>query len=269
VLVKTGYSTDKRPPGAIHAAGAPLLKPGFAFALKDFASLSGYAIDNEEIGEDRISLGELRREMRLVNGPSRLRIHLTVSQVGTMSLADLFTFFEDISQMDPEDRLVEGSTVGLSIGEESRVGAGSSSSNVANEIAFRRQNIFMTIENKAQGSLNLKPIAEELDAAIQTLPDLTPAQVEALRPNITLFSPGSMNLTPGQETTLTLNVTNPTGDPLTTTFLAPNGYIKENPPLTYNYKAGSKIGTQTLTVVVSIPSLLFDSETINFTVAEP
>lgn len=257
-------SAERQEPTGRPASKGSLLKPGFEFVLGDFPSLNGYAIDLEEVEIGFVSSGGLMRSVLLSSGSTELRVRIGVSQPDINAVQKFFTNFDLLSQMDPAERLVSGSSVGLTIGDESLVGFGSTSTSVRDEIAFRRKNIFVSIEHVSEGLLNLLSIATEIDSAINALPDVTSPALDALRPTIDKLSAASTNLSPADETELTVSLTDPQGLSLSKIWQADEGDVLSGPP--DRYSAGSLIGLQTLTLVASNSALLFNKASINFNV---
>lgn len=263
---------QQQPAARAGQASGPLLKPGFMFDPSNvlaYPSLQGYQVDRDVLDPELVATAGLSRRLFLIKtqDQTRLRLRIGVSPIGIAEVAEFFTRFGALSQIPPAERLVAGASVGLSIGDESQVGAGSTSTNVKAEIAFRRQNVFVSIEHASEGTLNLLSIATQIDAAIQALPDVTAAQLAAQRPVITQFSAASTQLHPAEGTNLTVAANNPGGGPLTKTYRSAGGYVITGAP--DRYQAGSAVGTQTLTLIMSSPALLFDQETISFNVTPP
>lgn len=270
--LRPAMSSAQPQEGPPKRSGNPALKPGFAFDPTDavpYPGLQGYDIEHDVLSVELIASAGLVRQLVLLNtaNQARLRIRIAVSPTGAADLGPYFAAFAALSQAPAEERLVDGASVGLTIGDDSQVGTGSSSSQVQDEIAFRRANVFVSIEHTTAGTLNLLSIASEIDAAIQALPDVTPAQLAALRPQITQFTPASAQLQPSQVTELTVAAIDPAGTPLSRTYRSSDGYGTVGTP--DRYQAGSILGRQNLTLIVSNPALLFDQAEIGFTVASP
>jgi hypothetical protein len=240
------------------------LKPGFAFDPDDCSSLAAFAMEIDELDADQADAGRLSRELLLSNGTDDLRIVIGVSQNSVGGVRAFMRHFGENAELDAAERLVNGSQVGLAIGEDSRVGNDSTSASIEREVAFRRQNIFVSIQLLSEDSLNLLPIASQIDAAIQALPDVTLTQLQTLRPEIVQFSAADTSLHPYEATDLTVSVTNPGGDTITKTYVDPDGDVELGSP--DRYRAGGRVGTQTLQLVVSRPNLLFDSAGVDFQV---
>jgi hypothetical protein len=267
----------QRPPVAVPGVPLPPVKPGFEFRLDEYATLVDYDFrdpDNpdDELVDERIGQGILARRLSLISadGSSNLFLLVGAAQRPWPGPRVLIEEFTTESQMLPEDRLIPGERLGIFIGDESLVGRNSRTDFVADEIAFRRQNIVVFLQHTSDDdddgpSPNLKPIAEEIDGAIASLPDTNWPHLVLERPKILEFSAAKSSLKPYEETELRLRARNRWGDPLLLTYLEPDGDVLRGDP--DRYIAVSKEGTQTLTLIVSRPNLLFDVATIEFDVA--
>ncbi len=265
---RTEFSKPDRPAQSATRRG-DMLKPGYFLLPKDIPALAGYKVDNDHLDVDRRGTIGIKRAVTLSSGPQSIAIHIGLSQVSVSEVNAIINEFVGDSQMRPEDRFVDGQTLGIKVGDQNRVGGDSTSSNIPQEIVFSRSNIFVSVQRASDSAVNLKPIAEDIDAAIQALPNVTLTELnDNWIPTIATFSAESTNLYPGEQTNLTLQRSDPQLAPLTTTYIAPEGDVLESPPPP-RYRAGSKIGTQPLDVVVVNPSLLFANATLNFNVTSP
>lgn len=265
-------NAEKAPPSAPsqQAAGprGASLKAGFQFVPASIPALSGYSVtsDTLEVAR-RASLG-IKREVAMTNGPHSLLITIGLSQISASSVVPIIDEFVRDSQKRPQNRFVDGASRGIFIGDQSLVDPDSSASNIPVEMIFSRANIVVAVQRAGDSPGNLKPIAEGIDAAIAAQPDVSPAQLAAALPVISIFSAESTSLHPGDQTNLTLTASDPDGGATTATLVDPEGDVLESPP-PRRYLAGSKLGSQDLTVVVTDATLLYAESSISFNVTPP
>lgn len=267
---KVGLAADTNKPSAAPAAPpqprSGLFKPGYHFVPSSIGPLTGYAVsfDAVELG-DRAGTGVFRK-VTLSNGSVKLSVNIGLTQSSSVPVSAVAAEFNANSQQIASERFVSGSSLGMSIGDQSFVDPDSTPSNIPGEILFVRGNIAVLVVREESSTINLKPIAEAIDAQIAALPDLTESALNSgYVPNISTFSAASLNIAVAEETNLTLSATDPQGAPWTAVYLSPDGGVLSTPP-PLRYKAGSKVGTQNLAAVVYNPSLLFDDAALTFNV---
>lgn len=243
----------------------PPLKPGFNFDPADFPSLAGCIVEGDDLDTMLLASAGLSRHLLLAIDTTYLQITIGVCQYGVAPAAEFFEPFQALSSMNPEDRLISGSTAGLYFGDESLVANGSASGDIRGEIAFRRQNIFVSIRHIADSVMNLLTIATEIDNAIMALPDYS--QINDFYPSVDSLLSVETDLAPYDETGLTVVVSDPEGSSLTKSYFCPYGEVFVDSVL--RYWAGPYIGSQPLRLIVSNTELLYSEEMIIFNVANP
>jgi len=261
--------------GPLQASGPSLMKPGFNFNPSTFPSLAGYAIvpGTDDIHTNDLALGLTRRlDLFNIGANVRLRITIGVSHVSASAALAFFEGFTLPSEMQASERLVSADSIGVSIGDdpisESLVSANSDFGVLRDEAAFRRKNIFVSIQyvyENGPADLDLTDIATEIDAAVAAIPDVSFAAFELARPIIDGFSAVTPNLAEGQISDLNVLYHDPNWPLVSVDRL----YIEDDGDVisgTDKYRAGSLIGSQNLTLVVYNPNLLFREATIAFNV---
>lgn len=246
------------------------LKVGYDFDHTRLPSFKGYSVVGERDWVEvdlRGTLG-IRRRVALTSGSHVLLVYVRLTQAPAVTINTILTEYVEDSSMVVSERFVDATTVGISLGDQSLVRPDSASNLATTEVAFTRANIFVALGTQEGNSPNLLPFAQEIDAEIQALPDVTQAQLDAARPQITTFEAATTDLHPGGETTLTLTASDPGGGSLDFVFEPPDGYVKQTPP-PLRYKAGSALGTHSLTVVATNDDLLYSEASINFNVTAP
>lgn len=252
-------------------------KAGFALDPNTINALDGYTVATDVLREEERGVMGMQRQIEMIKGNSRLRLDIGLTQDPILKIENILRHFTtSSSHIAFEHRSVNGRSLGIEIGDVVYVSNGSSNKSILGEIIFFRSNIFISIvELPTQPpagdmfslSVNLKPIALEIDAQIQSLPDHSVQELRALLPVIAEFSIAeNVELEPGDRIDLTLSVSDPRGLPLTILHTGRDGDVLTEGPM--QYQAGSKVGTHTLTVVVVNDHLLYSEDTLSIDVRD-
>jgi len=162
------------------------LKKGLKFVPGNYPSLSGYEIvsDSPKVFDQPPTL---YRQIRLTKGQSVIILSIAVAQARTGDSHDWIVNDLALTNVPVDnEHFSSASTLGLDIGDFSFIHTGSTLSNLP-YIGFCRNNVCLTI--RADGESEIYTLAKALDSQILALPDLTPAQFDALRPVISEFRP--------------------------------------------------------------------------------
>jgi len=169
------------------------------------------------------------------------------------------------------DPYVRGDKGDIAVGDLNIVHSGFDSSSL---VAFARNNVVCTLrcrQSSSQTPIDLVALAKEIDAKIKALPDLTPAQFDALRPAITTFAPADPSINqPNGSTTLNITASDPSGESLSKVFTKDPGIrldAKATPPIVETDSA--RTGTFAVKLVLANQSLLFSTAEAKITVKIP
>lgn len=244
--------------------GAPSLKAGYAFdpALVPGVVVSTFAVDPTTDVLDVGSMDESRiaRRLDLVRNPGpgedRLRVEIGVSQDPVDPIGAVGGFITDYFFANDAGQQFFASEP--SLGSAGRI------NDLHDTVLFTQSNIYIQIEQISGAPGVALPAAQEIFGQIKSLPPVAALPLPTV--GVATFPvPGVVNLTEGQIQAFTISPFDPSGGPLSVTYVAPDGEVDTTGPNPV-YRAGSTVGPQTLTVVVSTASLLSGQASLTFNV---
>lgn len=267
---------DAKKADALGAPRGPGLKAGYYFDPTDlvaYPALGGYSVvpESDKIDVSQIQTVGLSRQLFVQHTVSQVKLEITigVSEV-TSNPLDVNAFRDRLdlqTDMDPLDHWKDGASNGLSIGDECKVASGSTFGTAENEIAFRRANIFVSIlyaYESGPSTVDLTNLASQMDTAILSQPSVTFPQVQSARPTISLFSAGSLFIARGATTSLATIYSDPNDPTPSKTYVELDGDVLTGPE---RYRAGGKVGSQDLTLIIYDDALLSRHQTLTFNVS--
>lgn len=254
------------------------LKKGLAFSMADYPSLSGWAIAKDEFSMDWLQYGLVRTLIlkRVLSAPNESPLILTIAVAHTsIDNAHELLLRLGLPSVTSSHPFKRADPDGLLIGDLCIIYNGYAAASPGPYLAFARNNVVCTLHLNQPANtpalIDLKTLAEQLDARIKALPDLTLAQFNQTRPVITTFAPAAPSIShPHGSTTLNIVASDPSNESLRSVLTNDQGIrldTEATPPIVDTGYA--QAGDYTVKLIMANQSLLFSTAETKITVTIP
>ena len=248
------------------------LAPGYRFDASEIRALDSFSVRSDARELHARADGVVLRVLQLTDGATTLKIRISVSSV---AIADRTALLEAVSASALSefsfDTRFQACPSAHFVGVECYAKEEPQNGAVFGELLFAYDNIAVLLQERGSfnatvsPSVDLWPIAVEIDARVKGVKGVTAAQLAALRPIIEELSATDNELAPETSTSLQARARDPAGGALEFEYLTETGEVDESGGAPV-YLAYSVLGTDTIELVVVNKQLLFASETLQLSI---
>lgn len=241
--------------------------PGYKFNPKNIPFLNSYKIENDNTYYQGRSLIGVQRKITLKNKNNNIiSIHIHIAQDKTLDTSSIIKniikspFLSTGFAYNKKDHKKVG------IGEVLYANVlGPIKGGIRSGVLFSRNNIIIQVLNRTTGTtLDIEPLAKQIDKDIDNTVKVTFKEIEAYKPIIEKLKLDKEDIKEYTQTKLTIQIKDPNKKSTQFFYETKGDVIEENGQ--YLFDSPIKLGKDTLTIIVVNDHLLYSEKTIEFTV---
>lgn len=239
--------------------------PGYKLKTQQIPFLKDYKIEDDEIDYDSLNSLGVQRELVFAKKDSKIYINIYVSQSKELKPVNIISNIINRSSRTVSNTFNKQDHKAIGVGENLYTYQPKIKNSIGISLLFSRNNIVVEITDRSKKrTLDLKPIAEQIDKDIDNKVKITFKEIESHQPIIEEFYIHKNEIKPYTETKLEIKIKDPNKMKTYLFFKTKGEVIKENNQ--YLLDSPIKPGKETLTIIVINDNLLYSKKTIEFTV---